>query len=217
MGLIVFDFDGTLIDSANTVLKILNLMRLSENKQSLQKKDLIPWISLGGRELIRNALELDCELLIDKNLDEFRQIYFEEQSSEGDIYPYALDFIKQLKVADFKLAICTNKPRPLLDKILTELSLTKYFDYSVAGGDLLTKKPNPNNLLICNDVLNISPEHTLLVGDSTVDQDMADAAKIKFCFFSNGYNDGVDVKSANAVLSSYQNAFQIVQSLIKIT
>ncbi len=217
MGLIVFDFDGTLIDSANTVLKILNLMRLSENKQSLQKKDLIPWISLGGRELIRNALELDCELLIDKNLDKFRQIYSREQSCEDDVYPYALSFIKQLKVADFKLAICTNKPRPLLDKILTELSLTKYFDYSVAGGDLLTKKPNPNNLLICNDVLNISPEHTLLVGDSTVDQDMADAAKIKFCFFSNGYNDGVDVKSANAVLSSYQNAFQIVQSLIKIT
>ena len=217
MGLIVFDFDGTLIDSANTVLKILNFMRLSENKQSLQKKDLIPWISLGGRELIRNALELDCELLIDKNLDKFRQIYSREQSCEDDVYPYAVNFIKQLKVAEFKLAICTNKPRPLLDKILTELSLAKYFDYSVAGDDLLTKKPNPNNLLICNDVLNISPEHTLLVGDSTVDQNMADAAKIKFCFFSNGYNDGVDVKSANAVLSSYQNAFQIVQNLIKIT
>lgn len=214
MGLIVFDFDGTLLDSANTVLKILNLMRVSENKKILQKKDLIPWISLGGRALIRNALELDSESLIDKNLDEFRQIYFEEQSSEGDIYPYALDFIKQLKAADFKLAICTNKPRPLLDKILIELSLSKYFDYCVAGGDLLTQKPNPKNLLICNDVLNISPEHTLLVGDSTVDQNMANAAKIKFCMFSGGYDDGVDVSSANAVIFSYQNAFEVIEDIV---
>jgi len=214
MGLIVFDFDGTLLDSANTVLKILNLMRVSENKKILQKKDLIPWISLGGRALIRNALELDSESLIDKNLDEFRQIYFEEQSSEGDIYPYALDFIKQLKAADFKLAISTNKPRPLLDKILIELSLSKYFDYCVAGGDLLTQKPNPKNLLICNDVLNISPEHTLLVGDSTVDQNMANAAKIKFCMFSGGYDDGVDISSANAVIFSYQNAFEVIEDIV---
>ncbi len=214
MGLIVFDFDGTLIDSANTVLKILNLMRVSENRQQLQKKDLIPWISLGGRELIRNALELDSELLIDKKLDKFRQIYFEEQSSEDDIYPFAINFIKQLKAADFKLAICTNKPRPLLNKILIELSLSKYFDYCVAGGDLLTQKPNPKNLLICNDALSISPEHTLLVGDSTVDQNMANSAKIKFCMFSGGYDDGVDINSASAVISSYQNAFKIIEDIV---
>ncbi len=215
MSLVVFDFDGTLIDSANTVLKIINIIRVSDGKAVLQKKDLTPWISFGGKDLIKNALEIDNELIAEHYLDKFRKMYFQELSSPNDIFPYAVDFIYQLKVAGIKLAICTNKPRLLLDKILIELSLAQYFDYIVAGGDLPTQKPNPDNILICNDVLQVPIKDTILIGDSTVDQKMADAAQIKFCMYQNGYDDGVNLRSASAVIESYETSFEVIKNILE--
>ena len=72
--LVIFDLDGTLIDSAELVLHILNLQRANMQKELLDKKKLIPWISLGGEDLISNALDVpkkDCK----RYVNEFREIY----------------------------------------------------------------------------------------------------------------------------------------------
>ncbi len=78
-----------------------------------------------------------------------------------------------------------------------------------------TQKPNPDNILICNDVLQVPIKDTILIGDSTVDQKMADAAQIKFCMYQNGYDDGVNLRSASAVIESYETSFEVIKNILE--
>lgn len=189
--LIIYDLDGTLIDSAQTVLSIVNEMRRELAKDPIDKSRLVPWISLGGLHLIANALEID-QSVAQKSLEDFRVRYLQYYSQESDLYPEVRQTLDVLSQSNKNLAICTNKPRNLVDKILAELSLGRYFDCVVAGGDLTTQKPHPQNLLKCLNHLSCAPGAAILVGDSTVDQKIAHACGVPFAFFRPGYNDGVD-------------------------
>lgn len=192
INLIVYDLDGTLIDSAKTVLSIVNEMRLEMGKDPLEKRNIIPWISLGGIDLIANALEIESSEA-PKSLDEFRRRYSKYPSREEDLYPGARQTLDALLQANYGLAICTNKPRNLVEKILSELSLEAYFGFVLAGGDLTTQKPHPQNLLKCLEHFQCSTKSAILVGDSTIDQQIAHACQVPFALFCPGYNDGVDL------------------------
>ena len=200
--LIIYDLDGTLIDSAQTVLSIVNEMRRELGKNPIDKSSLVPWISLGGLHLIANALEFD-QSVAEKSLEDFRGRYLQYCSQESDLYPEVRQTLDVLSQSNKKLAICTNKPRNLVDKILAELSLGRYFDYIVAGGDLRTQKPHPQNLLKCLNHLSCAPDAAILVGDSTVDQKIANACEVPFAFFRPGYDDGVNAAQAIITLDSH--------------
>lgn len=200
--LIVYDLDGTLIDSAQTVLSIVNEMRFEMGKEPIEKRKLIPWISLGGIELIANALEIERPAA-HKSLDDFRGRYLKYSSQEADLYPGVRQTLDALKHSNIDLAICTNKPRNLVEKILSELSLGSYFGHILAGGDLKTQKPHPQNLLECLKYFKCQPESAILVGDSTVDQEIARSCQVPFAFFRPGYNDGVDVNQAVMTLDAH--------------
>ena len=200
--LIIYDLDGTLIDSAQTVLSIVNEMRCELTKDPIDKGTLMPWISLGGLDLIINALELD-QSVAQKSLEDFRGRYLQYCSQESDLYPEVRQTLDALSQSNKNLAICTNKPRNLVDKILAELSLGRYFDYILAGGDLTTQKPHPENLLKCLDHLSCTPDAAILVGDSTVDQKIANACDVPFAFFRPGYDDGVNAAQAIITLDSH--------------
>jgi phosphoglycolate phosphatase len=213
--LVTFDLDGTLIDSANTVLEIINDLRLGMGKEKISKKNILPWISLGGSELIKNALEIDEDLSVQGNLDLFRAAYLQKKCLKSDIFPYVVDLLDELKKSEFKIAICTNKPRKLVDKIISELCWEGYFDYVLAGGDLETQKPHPRNLLICNETLGVAAERTILIGDSTVDQNISDLSGIKFCWYRKGYDDGVDINRVDLCLDSYFNAANNIKRMLR--
>lgn len=200
--LVIYDLDGTLIDSAKTVLSIVNEMRCELGKETLDKGSLVPWISLGGLQLIANALELD-QSVAEKSLEDFRGRYLQYCSQESDLYPEVRQTLNALSQSNKNMAICTNKPRNLVDKILAELSLGRHFDCIVAGGDLTTQKPHPQNLLKCLNHFSCAPESAILVGDSTVDQKIAHACEVPFAFFRPGYNDGVDAAQATIALDAH--------------
>ncbi len=199
INLIIYDLDGTLIDSAQTVLSIINEMRFEKGKEPLEKQNIIPWISLGGIELIGNALEIEPSEA-HKSLDDFRKRYLKYPSREGDLYPEVRQTLDVLKRSNKNVAICTNKPRNLVEKILSELSLGSYFDYVLAGGDLKTQKPHPQNLLECLNHFQCDPDSAILVGDSTVDQEISHSCQVPFAFYRPGYNDGVDLARVTMAL-----------------
>jgi phosphoglycolate phosphatase len=202
--IIIYDLDGTLIDSAQTVLSIVNEMRRELAKDPIDKSSLVPWISLGGLHLIANALELD-QSVAQKSLEDFRGRYLQYCAQESDLYPEVRKTLNALSQFNKNLAICTNKPRNLVDKILAELSLGRYFDCIVAGGDLTTQKPHPQNLLKCLNHLGCAPGAAILVGDSSVDQKIAHACGVPFAFFRPGYNDGVDDLHATITLNAHSD------------
>ena len=206
--LIIYDLDGTLIDSATTVLSIINQMRANIDKAPIDKKTVIPWISLGGINLISNALELS-PAGAEKGLIEFREKYLSYQTNESDLYPQVQKTLNYLADKGINLAICTNKPRILVNKIMDDLNLTGNFDYIVAGGDLTTQKPHPDNLLKCLQYFKYSANSVFFVGDSTVDQILAKACAVPFAFFRLGYDDGVDLTQTALILDSHADLLRL--------
>lgn len=196
INLVVYDLDGTLIDSAEIVLYILNQMRKESGKQPIDRVNLLPWLSLGGEALVINALGLiQNHDNVGNYLDEFRYRYSKCVTQRTAVYPGVHETLDFLIGAGIKLALCTNKPRNLAEKVLCETELLNKFSFISAGGDLLTQKPSPDNLLICLKNFGILPSNTIFVGDSTVDQMVSNLTKVKFVHYAPGYNDGVHEKN----------------------
>ena len=210
INLIVYDLDGTLVDSADMVQKILNDIRLELGKPILNKSAFMPWISLGGEDLIRNALGIP-EVDVNKYLQEFRLRYFSLPTPQESIYEGVLDCLDYLKQEDYYLAICTNKPRKLAEKVLNETGLSCFFKYLNAGGDLPTKKPHEQNIIQCLDHFGIENSQAVMVGDSSVDQEMAKNASVAFVHYQHGYDDGVRKDLATLVLGKHLDLIEFLQ------
>lgn len=187
---VVFDLDGTLIDSAPVVESILNEMRVELGLRAMLREQILPLLSIGGVSMLQCALETDlAEATI--ALERFRSAYLLKSTPPRSVYPGVTDVLKSLSDANITLSVCTNKPRALAIKSMGETGLLKYFTMVCAGDDLPTRKPNPANLKA-----SITPRAPLgsavfLVGDSSVDQLLAENSGIPFIFFVGGYNDGV--------------------------
>lgn len=207
--LIIFDFDGTLVDTANSVLHILNQMRYEYGLPKLQYQDVVPWISLGGLQLISNAMELS-EQASEQLLIEFRRLYLLEKSTKADVYPGVFDALDACLQKDYALCICTNKPRVLVEKILRETELDCYFEFICAGDDLPTKKPHPENLRKCLEYYGVDPNNAIMVGDSSVDCQLAMNTGVNFAFFLNGYDDGVILQAKHSSFSNHVQLSEII-------
>ncbi len=201
--LIAFDLDGTLIDSADVVLTIINHQRLAMQKQQLKKYELYPWISLGGLDLISNALDISIDSCNDY-LKAFRDQYRSINTPKNSLFPGAVELLKFLKNNNYLMVLITNKPRDLVNKIFSETELGNFFDFSLAGDDLSIKKPNPCIIHHCCDYFNVDTKEIVLIGDSSIDQKTAINSSIDFIFFSGGYDDGVDLQSIDCSFNSYE-------------
>lgn len=200
--LVIYDLDGTLVDSAEVVYQILNEIRFELNQEPLVRGNLVHWISLGGEELIKHALDIpDADIGL--YLNKFRERYYDMPTPDNIVYPVVIDCLESLKSSGIKLAICTNKPRKLAEKVLKETGLLVFFDFVNAGGDLPTKKPSSDNINVCLNYFNTKSNQAILIGDSTVDQQLAANACVQFGFYAPGYNDGVNEENAHIVLNRH--------------
>lgn len=196
---VIFDLDGTLIDSAPVVAEILNAMRKKIGKPPLDHDFFRKLVSRGAAELVATSMEIainDAEPYV----NEFRQQYKLLPTPLNCLYSGVTETISFLSSRGVKIGICSNKPEFLCRKVIHETGLSKMIDI-IAGGDTMPfSKPSRVPIDFVIQHLGGMHESTLLVGDSTVDQRAAAAANISFVFFSNGYDDGVDQSKAFSVI-----------------
>jgi phosphoglycolate phosphatase len=199
---IVFDLDGTLIDSAPVVAGVLNGMRQQHSKNALGIDCYRSWSSEGGAVLVGNALGIspkDAEQFV----PEFRKRYFDLPTPINSIYPGVVEMLKAFKSRNIRLAICSNKPENLCKKVLNEVGLESFFDV-VVGGDTLTKrKPDPLPLKHIINELKINPNQILFVGDSLIDKNTAISAEIDFAFFAGGYDQKISLGPRDVSFHAY--------------
>ncbi len=207
---VIYDLDGTLVDSASMVQSILNRRRKQLNQAPLKYHDLVPWLSLGGEELIAAALEVS-EDQVGSELHNFRKEYAASSIPIDSVYPGLHMVLDYLKRAGVHLAVCTNKPRNLAYKVLCETQIVNYFTFVCAGGDLPEKKPHPKTLQACLDFLGANPSQTLYVGDSLIDQQLCQALDIPFVHFIEGYDDGVDANQTYYKMSDHYEIVPLLQ------
>ncbi len=207
---IAFDLDGTLIESASIVGDILNSMRRERGLAPLGSDRYRVWSSRGGNYLVGHALEAGPEA-VGALLDEFRRRYHELPTPMESVFPGARELLEQLTDAGRRLAICSNKPQRLCHKLLDETGLIRFFG-AIVGGDTLDKsKPDPTPLTHALSRLGGETDTALMIGDSAVDQRTADAAGVRFAFFTGGYDDGVDRAKAYRVFDALGEVASILE------
>lgn len=200
---IIYDLDGTLIDSVQVVSTILNTMRINLGLPAMRRQDFIPWLSIGGEDLVLNALEKIDARSAPQYLREFRDYYLQLPTPHDSVFVGVRETLPVLRDMGYQLAICTNKPRNLVNKILSETKLEHLFEFINAEGDLPFKKPHPRTIESCLSHFSSKAEEAILVGDSTIDQQLAASSSVPFIFFSHGYDDGVMKEKTTFTLNKH--------------
>lgn len=188
---VVFDLDGTLVDTAPDILAYLNEMLFELGRPGLDLDAVRPMIGDGVRSLMIRGLEASGGVPGDLDLDalfhRYLQRYAVEPVRTSQPYPGMVDALEALSNADIRLGVCTNKPQAPTDRLLAKLDLDRYFEAVIGGDALPIKKPDPAHLLTVLDRLNVEPVRAALIGDSETDLKTARAAGIPCILVSFGY------------------------------
>ncbi len=193
---LIFDLDGTLVDSLNETSVILNQMREQRRLPPLPENSYRKLVSYGASALLDKAVG-QCNEAMEDLILEFRSRYGKYKTSIGSVYLGVFEMLDELKQLGIRFAICSNKPNYLCNAVLKDTGLIRFFgDAVVAGGDAVQLKPHREPLDKAMALIGADPDRTALVGDSTVDQRTAKEANVSFLFYSGGYNDGVNEQQA---------------------
>lgn len=197
---ILFDLDGTLIDSAPDLAFAINHMLSSLARPIFSEEIIRTWVGNGAAVLVKRALsgcsEIDVtidENLFAKSLQIFLSFYKENLCINTQLYPGVRACLKILKAQGYRLAIVTNKPFEFIAPILEGLQLNGLFDLLLGGDSLPERKPDARPLLHVCQALNVSVEQCLMVGDSKNDILAAKAANMESIGLTYGYNYGEDI------------------------
>jgi len=206
--LVIFDLDGTIVDSGQTVLRILNTLRSKLNLPHINIEYLVDFLSLGGEKLIKKALGHNINSL--EYLYIFRNYYLNDSLIGEKLYPGVVSLMENLQEKKIKIGLLTNKPTNLVYKTIFYHKIFKFFDIIRSDDGVLPKKPNPQGLLEIIKETRISNKNTIFIGDSLLDQEVALAANIKFYFHSAGYDDGVILNQNEISFRQYDQLKRIL-------
>ncbi len=190
--LVVFDLDGTLIDSAPDMHRAVNLMLARMDCAPLTLPDIRSMVGDGASALIARALAARQCVNADptKALAEFLEHYEAEPTAGTRTFQGVAETLEKLQAAGLTLAVCTNKPTRLTHMILEQLGIARFFVRVVAGDSLPFRKPDPRALLEVINGFGVAKAATLMVGDSEVDAATAHGASVPFVLMTYGYHRG---------------------------
>jgi len=189
---LIFDLDGTLIDSAPDLQAAANRMLPPLGRREVDVKEVQLMIGDGVPKLVERCFEATGEIPPKEEFDQHVAAFikdYEPRSAELTVaFDGAIDVLKSLQAKGIKLSICTNKPYGATMQILTQLKLAEYFDI-VIGGDTLPgiKKPDPRHLEAALEKMGADPKESAMVGDNANDVNASHAAGLPVVLLSHGY------------------------------
>lgn len=193
--LVMFDLDGTLIDSVPDLAAAVDQMLLARGLPVVGVARVRNWVGNGARVLVRRALagELEhgavCDADAEQALELFMQFYADNHSLTV-LYPGVRETLKWLKKNGVEMALITNKPERFVAPLLDQLRLGRYFRWIIGGDTLAQQKPDPTALLHVLQLAEVAASEALFVGDSRSDVQAAKAADVLCVAMSYGYNHG---------------------------
>ena len=178
---VVFDLDGTLVDTAPDLAGATNHVLAHLGLSGLPAETLRPWVSYGARRMITEALAQSRNPLpaaaIDELLERFLAFYSRNIAQESRPFDGVVAELDRLRALGITLAVCTNKREELSRSLLHELRLTSYFA-AIAGRDTFpVSKPHPDHLIGAIRLAGGDPGRAIMIGDSAVDIAAARAAR----------------------------------------
>nr|WP_061242600.1 phosphoglycolate phosphatase [Pseudomonas composti] len=193
--LVMFDLDGTLIDSVPDLAEAVDRMLVELGRTPAGVEKVRDWVGNGARVLVRRALAggLDHaavgEAETEQALTRFLDIYADCHSLTA-LYPGVHELLEALSTAAVELAVVTNKPERFVAPLLEQVGLGGYFRWIIGGDTLPQQKPDPAALLQVMHLAGVEAGQSLFVGDSRNDVLAAHAAGVPCVAVSYGYNHG---------------------------
>lgn len=170
--LLVFDWDGTLMDSEARIVACLGMALADLDLPSLPRERLSNVIGLGLPEAVRNLLPTADEHLMTRFIERYRLHFLAGDQVASTLFPGVLETLRRLGEAGFMLAVATGKSRRGLDRSLAETGCADLFVASRCADECFSK-PHPQMLLEIMADLDTPPHETLMIGDTEYDLQMA--------------------------------------------
>lgn len=200
--LVMFDLDGTLIDSVPDLAAAVDQMLALRGRPPAGVEQVRLWVGNGARVLVRRALAGSLqhagvvEAEAEAALADFLQAYALEHS-RSRLYPGVRACLEHLRQQGVRLALITNKPVRFLPDLLAAHGLQQSFDWVLGGDSLPLQKPDPAPLLHVLQAAGVAAAQALFVGDSRSDILAARAAGVPVVAVSYGYNHGQPIAAEN--------------------
>ncbi len=189
--LIIFDLDGTLIDSKLDIAFSVNHTLASLSLEMLPVDTITSFVGKGVKNLLRQALGEYAHAKFEPAIKIFRRHYGEHCLDKTVLYPSVKKTMESL--GGFKKVIVTNKPAQFAAPILKGLEIAHFFETVLGGDDVQQKKPAPEPVYFLLEKLNVRPDKAIVVGDSPLDMQMGKAAGIRTCAVTYGYGKKEDL------------------------
>ena len=186
--LVVFDLDGTLIDSKLDLALAVNATRAEAQLLALEHETVFSYVGDGAPTLIRRALGEEAgEEQLQHSLEFFLVYYRLHMLDNTRLYPGVREALDHMLAAGLRLAVLTNKPVRFSRDLIRGLGLAGHFQAVYGGNSFDTKKPDPEGLRKVIAEMGVAPEETLVVGDSGVDVQTARNAGAWACGVTYGF------------------------------
>jgi phosphoglycolate phosphatase len=216
---LIFDLDGTLIDSVPDLALALNNTMLELNRDIFCLDMIRTWVGNGSATLIKRALSGDVN--IDENLSEelfnkAHKIFLEQYRLNVCEQTLMFDGVKssleRLKNKGYTLSIVTNKPLVFVKPILDSFGIEELFSLYIGGDSLDVKKPNPKPLLYVCEKLGFNVEQSVMIGDSKNDIQAASNCSMQSIAVSYGYNydEDISVHNPSVIIDNFEDILKIL-------
>ena len=186
---VVFDLDGTLIDSAPDIAAAVNKMLKSRGLPMLPTSRVEAFIGSGSRDLMARVFDAlkqhPTQMELESALDDYLAHYRARPAARTRLYPGVREALDALRERGLHMGICTNKHEDLARRVLDEMGLSACFS-SIVGCDRLPwRKPDPRHLHAAIEELGASPNRVVYVGDTEIDRQCAESAGVRFFIVDN--------------------------------
>jgi len=209
--LIIFDLDGTLVETVQDITNALNYALMSHGIKKLTVKETTELVGEGITRLVEKVLPEGKEQLKDDVMKKFLEYYSEHLIENSKEYPHIRETLENLN--HFKKAVISNKREVLSKRLLEELDLEKYFNLIVGSDTAGERKPSPVPVLYVISKLNVRPEESIVVGDSYYDIKAGKMAGAKTVAVTYGYQPKELLKEADYLINDLRELVPLLQEM----
>ena len=191
---VIFDLDGTLIDSGPDLASSLNYVLRKQGFEDIKPSILGDLVGGGAEMMIRRGFDYIKSKIDEKKvqiyISQFLEYYYNNCTNQTKLYKGVETTLKYLKKRNIKVCLCTNKKQYLTDKIIKEFELDNYFDFILGSSEKLEMKPSVQMLEFCSQKLQInSSEQCVMIGDSDNDIIPANRLNMTSIYVRYGYGE----------------------------
>jgi phosphoglycolate phosphatase len=215
---IVFDLDGTLVDTAPDLTGALNAVLVAWNRPAVDPASVRTMVGNGVRALIARGFAATGNGLtpaeVEARVPDFLAYYGRHLADGSRPYPGVVEGLERFRRLGFKLGVCTNKPHGLASELLDRLALTPFFDAILGGDSRAYRKPDPRHLIDTIDAMGAKSHQAVMIGDSPADVNVARAAGIAVVIAGYGYGTAeADALGADARIARFGDLGQALLRL----